>query len=207
MRRLCIRRYRLRRPCARRRARRGRGTRQPRRRRGVRAGLPRDARGRPSRARRHRLALAFSRRRRVHRLRRSGRRRGRGGACARRRGGLGLRLRRRGVRRRQAMQERVPVLLHAPAARRHAPLAHAARRRLPAELSVRHLRHPHEPGIRGRGAHPGTAHLAPARVASRGRRPRAPPAHGQARRARAGRARPPAGRRHPGARAGGPRAR
>ena len=64
MRRLCIRRYRLRRACARRRARRGRGTRQPRRRRGVRAGLPRDARGRPSRARRHRLALAFGRRRR-----------------------------------------------------------------------------------------------------------------------------------------------
>ena len=73
-------------------------------------------------------------------------------------------------------------------------------------FSVRHLRHPHEPGVRGRGAHPGTAHLAPARVASRVRRPRPPPAHGQARRARAGRARPPAGRRHPGARADSPRA-
>ena len=104
------------------------------------------------------------------------------------------------VRRREAVPQRLRVLLHAPAARRRAPLARAARRRLPPELSRR------APSSRFTNLKPeDEARIieqrisAPARVAcTRASRSVRRRIDRQARRPRPGRARPPAGGRHRG---------
>ena len=125
-----------------------------------------------SRARRHRLALAFSRRRRVHRLRRSRRRRGRGGACARRRARTGASPSKAWCST-ACKQCRNACLFcfmrQLPEGMRPSLTLRDDDFRL--SFLSRHLRHAHEPGVRGRGAHRRTAHLAPARVAARVRRP------------------------------------
>ena len=86
--------------------------------------------------------------------------------------GLGHRVRGRTVRRNPNLRQRLPVLLHAHAARRRPRLPQPARRRLPALVPPGQLREPHQRDGRRPGPHhrvPAGSHerLAPRRVTRR----------------------------------------